>query len=166
MLDGSENSQGFLQMTNKCCVEKSFSTPRTTLRRVTSTPGDDRPTKRGEPEGFAKFSFRKIAWAMKKLWLFRVYRGWHPTQLCGDYFIYHYKDPLLNNQDFTWKVRPGVSFSWFRLRDFLIWSRSFCFRSICTCNDLSLASNVSNLKRIYVDMKHESFLTWVAWYSK
>ena len=29
----------------------------------------------------------------KKTWLFAVYRGWHPTQLYGDYFINHCKDP-------------------------------------------------------------------------
>ena len=26
-------------------------------------------------------------------WLFRFYSGWNPTQLYGDYFISHYKDP-------------------------------------------------------------------------
>lgn len=25
-----------------------------------------------------------LKWAMKESWLFRVYRGWHPTQACGD----------------------------------------------------------------------------------
>ncbi len=29
----------------------------------------------------------------KKPWLFVVYWGWNPTQLLGDYFINHYKDP-------------------------------------------------------------------------
>ena len=29
----------------------------------------------------------------KKPWLFSVYRGWNPTQLCRDYFINHEKDP-------------------------------------------------------------------------
>ena len=33
-------------------------------------------------------------WAMKKPWLVRLFRGWHPTQLYRDYFINHeIKDP-------------------------------------------------------------------------
>ena len=48
-------------------------------------------------------------WAMKKTWLFTVYRGWNPTQLNGDYFINHdIRIPFLNNQDSSRKVRdPG-----------------------------------------------------------
>ena len=37
---------------------------------------------------------------MKKPWLFRVYSGWETTQLCGEYFINHDKDPYWNKQDF------------------------------------------------------------------
>ena len=46
-------------------------------------------------------------WAMKKNWLFSVYRGWNPTQLCGDYFINHdIRIPFLNNQMFNPKIDP------------------------------------------------------------
>ena len=45
---------------------------------------------------------------MKKPWLFRVYRGWNPAQLYGDYFINHeITIPLLNNQYFMVTPDPG-----------------------------------------------------------
>ena len=46
----------------------------------------------------------------KKTWLFRVYRGWHPTQFCGDYFINHYKHPY-ETTNIQWKVRPFFFFA-------------------------------------------------------
>ncbi len=43
--------------------------------------------------------------------LFRAFRGWNPTQLCGDYFISNKKnkDPgTFKNQCFMKSLRPGV----------------------------------------------------------
>ena len=34
---------------------------------------------------FMMFQSHGSIWAMKQIWLFRVYRGWNPTQLCGDF---------------------------------------------------------------------------------
>ena len=42
----------------------------------------------------------KFKWA----WLFRAYRGWNTTQLYGDYFINHYKDPSQTTRISTQKV--------------------------------------------------------------
>ena len=38
-------------------------------------------------------------WAMKKgpLVICCIYRGWNPTEFCGDYFIKHYKDPVIQD---------------------------------------------------------------------
>ena len=38
--------------------------------------------------------------------LFRVYRGWNPTQLCGDYKKVMKYGSLLNNQDSMESIRP------------------------------------------------------------
>ena len=43
--------------------------------------------------------------AMKKTWLFRVYRGWNPTQLCEDYSETIITIPFLTKQDFMDFVR-------------------------------------------------------------
>ncbi len=42
-------------------------------------------------DGLRKSHFEQLK---KTTWLFRiVFGGWHTTQLSGDYFINHYKDP-------------------------------------------------------------------------
>ena len=71
-------------------------------------------------------SFRTI-WAMKKVpWLFRVYRGWHPTHLCGDY-----RKPLagsVTNQDSMESIRRFFSrlvaqmFLSFGVSNFNLWN--------------------------------------------
>ena len=46
-------------------------------------------------------------WAMKKPWLFRVYRGWKTTQLCGDCNKPWNKDPVIKQSAFHGSsIRP------------------------------------------------------------
>ncbi len=43
-----------------------------------------------------------------------IFRGWNPTQLCGEYFINHYRS-LLNNQDsMKSHVKPGFFERWLK----------------------------------------------------
>ena len=55
----------------------------------------------------------------EKPWLFRVYRGWTTTQLCGDHFINPGIRILLKQQvtSISWKVRPGF---WVVVQTFVI----------------------------------------------
>ena len=46
-------------------------------------------------EGKFRLCITQVKWAMKKIWLFRVYRGRdNTTQLHGDHFANNYKDPM------------------------------------------------------------------------
>ena len=42
-------------------------------------------------------------------WLFRIYRGWKTTQVCGDYFINHFKDPYQTSSILETKM---IFFRW------------------------------------------------------
>ena len=47
----------------------------------------------------------QVKWAMKKTWLFRVYRGRdNTTQLHGDHFTNNYKDPMTQPVH-PWKIK-------------------------------------------------------------
>ncbi len=59
-----------------------------------------------------------MVWNWNGWWLFRVHRGWHPTQLYGDYFINQYPYPinqsgfnqLVNERNCKQKIKPTTMF--------------------------------------------------------